>query len=120
MRLTPYAEKLISKTQTAFIPGRFILEGVVILHEVLHEIRIKKSQGVILKLDFEKAYDKVHWGFMFEVLRRKNFAPKWLEWMKQIIEGAGWGSKSMGSLVIFSTHKRVSDKVTRCHRCFLI
>jgi hypothetical protein len=57
MRLTPYVEKLISETQIAFIPGIYIyiLEGVVILHEILHEIRIQKSQGVILKLDFEKA-----------------------------------------------------------------
>jgi hypothetical protein len=100
------AEKLISKTQTAFIPGKYILEGVVILHEVLHEIRIQKSQGVILKLDFEKAYDNVHWGFMFEVLRRKNFPPKWLEWMKQIIEGGKVGIKINGEPGdFFNTHK---------------
>jgi hypothetical protein len=42
MRLTPYAEKLISNTQTAFIPGRYILEGVIILHEIVHELRVKK------------------------------------------------------------------------------
>jgi hypothetical protein len=70
MRLTPYADKLISKTQTTFILGRYILEGVVILHEILHEVRSQKSQGIILKLDFGKAYDKVHWGFMFEVLKK--------------------------------------------------
>jgi hypothetical protein len=64
MRLTPYAGKLISGTQIAFISGRFILEGVVILHEILHEPRVKKLPGVILKLDFEKAYDKVRWSFM--------------------------------------------------------
>jgi hypothetical protein len=77
-----YVDKLISKTQTTFIPGRYILEGVVILHEILHELRSRKSQGIILKLDFEKAYDKVHWGFMFEVLKKKNFPQKCLEWMK--------------------------------------
>jgi hypothetical protein len=43
MRLTPHAERLISKTQTAFIPGRYILEGVVILHEILHEMRTQQS-----------------------------------------------------------------------------
>jgi hypothetical protein len=32
---------------------------------------VKKMQGVILKLDFEKAYDKVRWSFMIEVLRKK-------------------------------------------------
>jgi hypothetical protein len=73
MRLTPYAASLISETQTTFIPGRNILEGVVILQEVLHELRVKKMRGVILKLDFEKAYDKVDWKFMMEVLRQKNF-----------------------------------------------
>jgi hypothetical protein len=72
LRLTPWADKLISRNQTAFIPGRYILEGVVILHEILHELRVKKMQGVILKLDFEKAYDKVRWNFMMEVLRKKN------------------------------------------------
>jgi hypothetical protein len=71
LRLTPFADKVISENQTAFIPGRYILEGVIILHETLHELRVKKMQGVILKLDFEKAYDKVRWSFMIEVLRKK-------------------------------------------------
>jgi hypothetical protein len=65
------------------------MEGVVILIEVLHELRVKNHRGVILKLDFEKSYDKVQWGFMMEVLKTKNFPPQWLEWMKQIIEGGG-------------------------------
>ncbi|WVZ90234.1 hypothetical protein U9M48_036551 [Paspalum notatum var. saurae] len=38
--------------------GRNILEGVVILHETIHELHRKNQSGVILKLDFEKAYDK--------------------------------------------------------------
>jgi hypothetical protein len=106
MRLTPYADKLISKTQTTFIPGRYILEGVVILHEILHELRSRKSQGIILKLDFEKAYDKVHWGFMFEVLKKKNFPQKWLEWMKQIIEGGRVGININGEPGnFFNTYK---------------
>jgi hypothetical protein len=81
----------------AFIPGRYIIEGVVILHEVLHELRVKNLRGVILKLDFEKANDKVQWGFVMEVLKRKNFPPKWLEWMKQIIEGVKIGININGN-----------------------
>jgi hypothetical protein len=78
MRLSKYAQKLISPAQTAFIPGRYILEGIVMLHEVLHHLRVHHRQGIILKLDFEKAYDKVQWSFMIEVLKKKNFAPKWI------------------------------------------
>jgi len=52
--------------------GRNILEGVVILHETVHELHRKKQSGVVLKIDFEKAYDKVKWPFLFQALRMKR------------------------------------------------
>jgi hypothetical protein len=39
--------------------------------------RQKKQIGVILKLDFEKAYDKVNWDFLMECLRARGFDDKW-------------------------------------------
>jgi hypothetical protein len=53
-RITPLADKIISSSQTTFIKGRNILEGVVILHEVICELRRSGKQGVLLKIDFEK------------------------------------------------------------------
>ena len=53
-RILKVADKLIGPSQTAFIPGCYIMEGVVILHETIHELHRKKQDGVILKLDFEK------------------------------------------------------------------
>jgi hypothetical protein len=41
LRLTAVINKVISPFQTSFIPRRNILEGVVILQEVLHELRSK-------------------------------------------------------------------------------
>jgi hypothetical protein len=58
------AQKVISPSQTAFILGRNIMEGVIVLHETLHEMHRKKQSGVILKIDFEKAYDKLNWNFI--------------------------------------------------------
>ncbi|CAD6214032.1 unnamed protein product [Miscanthus lutarioriparius] len=87
MRLTTVVGKVVSQFQTAFIPGRNILEGVVILQEVLHELRVTKSAGVIIKLDFEKAYDRVNWNFLEEVLHRKGFDEKWIQWMNKAIRG---------------------------------
>jgi hypothetical protein len=52
--------KLINPSQTVFILGRNIMEGVVMLHKIIHEIPRKKMSGVILKLNFEKAYDNVN------------------------------------------------------------
>jgi hypothetical protein len=51
-RLTGIASKLISLSQTTFMLGRNIMEGVVMLHETIHEIHWKKMSRVILKLDF--------------------------------------------------------------------
>lgn len=87
IRLTSVIEEIISPYQTAFIPGRNILEGVVILQEVLHELRMSKQAGVILKLDFEKAYDKVDWNFLEEVLKRKGFSETWIHWINQAVRG---------------------------------
>jgi hypothetical protein len=67
-RMTGIVTKLIIPSQTTFILGRNIMEGVVMLHETIHEIHRKKMSDVILKLDFEKVYDKVNWKFLQETL----------------------------------------------------
>ena len=63
-RLNTVAKTVMSPTQTAFMPGRNIMEGVVILHETIHELHTKKRDWIIFKIDFEKAYDKVNWYFV--------------------------------------------------------
>ena len=63
-RLLHVAQKIVRPSQSAFLPGRHIMDGVLILHETIHKLNRKKKDGVILKLDFEKAYDKVKWSFL--------------------------------------------------------
>jgi hypothetical protein len=52
---------------------------------VLHETKRRKETGVILKLDFEKSYDKVHWGFLIKCLRARGFSSTWCSWIEQIL-----------------------------------
>ena len=86
-RISSIAQKIIRQTQTAFIPGRNIMEGAVILHETIHELLTKKLDGIILKIDFEKAYDKVKWSFVQQTLRMKGFSEKWCRWVDHFIQG---------------------------------
>jgi hypothetical protein len=67
--------------------GRTILDGVVVLHEVIHELHTKKMNGVILKLDFEKAYDKVKWSFLQQTLRMKGFSDEWRALINNFVFG---------------------------------
>ena len=78
-RLTQIAHSVVQPSQTAFMPDRNILEGVVVLHEMLHEIHTKKLDGVVSKVDFEKAYDKVKWPILQQALRMKGFDQAWRE-----------------------------------------
>ena len=92
-RLNKLAQTMVSPTQTAFMPGRNIMEGVVILHKTIHELHTKKRDGVILKIDFEKAYDKVKWSFLQQTLRMKGFSPKWCRWIEGMVTGGSVGIK---------------------------
>jgi len=75
-RINSVANHIVSLSQTAFMRGRNILEGVVILHETVHELHRKNLSGVIFKIDFEKAYDKVKWNFLIQTLRMNVFSQK--------------------------------------------
>jgi hypothetical protein len=59
-RIIEIAKKVINPTQTTFLLGRNIMEGVIVLHETIQEMHRKKQSGVVLKLDFEKTYDKIN------------------------------------------------------------
>jgi hypothetical protein len=74
LRLNTVADHVVRPSQTAFMQGQNILDGVVTLHETIHELHSKKSNGVILKLDFEKACDKVKLYFLHQTLRMKGFS----------------------------------------------
>lgn len=64
MRLGLLAAKIVDRAQMAFIKGRFILEGVLCLNKIVHELKRKELPDVLLKLDFEKAHDRVSWSFL--------------------------------------------------------
>jgi hypothetical protein len=68
IRLEKVSQRLVAKEQSVFIRGRYILGSVVIVHEIVHSIHKSKEPGVILKLDYEKAYNRVNIDFLLEIL----------------------------------------------------
>jgi hypothetical protein len=100
------AHSVVHHSQTAFMPDRNILEGVVILHETLHEIHTKKLDGVVFKVDFEKAYDKVKWPFLQQALRMKGFDEAWRRQVESFTQKGSVGIKVNDDIGhYFQTHK---------------
>ena len=81
-RLGKMVNRLILNCQSVFIRGRFILESVVTAHEVIHDVHVRKERGLVLKIDYEKAYDKVNLDFLYEILELRGFSPFWIRLVK--------------------------------------
>ncbi|XP_028080797.1 uncharacterized protein LOC114282352 [Camellia sinensis] len=77
-RLKSVMPHIISEPQSAFLSGRNILNGVLIANEVVEGWKKAKRKGVLIKLDFEKAYDSINWGFLFSMLSKFGFGAKWI------------------------------------------
>jgi len=80
--------KVVDGTQSTFLSNRGLLDSVLVVNEVINELRRRKKSGVVVKLDFEKAYDSVSWEFLFYMMRRLGFCEKWIQWIKACLESA--------------------------------
>ena len=68
---------LVVETQIVFVQGRQIMDDALIACETVHWLKKSKKKGVLVKLDFKKAYDSVRWWFMDYVLDRIGFGEIW-------------------------------------------
>jgi hypothetical protein len=85
--LEKICDKLLSSNQTTFVKDRYILESVVSTHEIIHHSVKEGDKGVILKLDYEKAYDRINWQFLEEMMVSRVFGGKWISWIMKMVKG---------------------------------
>ena len=70
-RLKPFLSDLIHPFQSSFIVGRKASDNVILTQEIILSMTISKSkQGLMaLKIDLEKAFDRLEWNFIHHVLK---------------------------------------------------
>ncbi|XP_027081100.2 uncharacterized protein [Coffea arabica] len=108
-RLAGMLPRIISPQQTGFVKGRNITENFLLAQEVVSGIGKRNRGGnVAMKLDMSKAYDRVAWGHIINVLRSFGFGEIFIDmvwrllsnvWFSIIINGSSHGFfKSMRGL----------------------
>ncbi|KHN25581.1 hypothetical protein glysoja_037859, partial [Glycine soja] len=64
---------IIHERQSTFLEGRHMLHSVLIANEVVDEAKRYQKPCLVFKVDYEKAYDSVSWGFLIYMLKRMGF-----------------------------------------------
>lgn len=101
-RMQGLLHKLVGPTQASFIPGRLSSDNIVVVQEAVHSMKRKKGRKgwMLLKLDLEKAYDRLQWEFVEDTLKAVGFLPQWIHWKMACI--------SSSSMKFFGTEKSLS------------
>ncbi|KAF5791018.1 putative RNA-directed DNA polymerase [Helianthus annuus] len=87
-RLKRVVGKLISAEQSAFLAGRSITDGPLMLNEMVGWMKRAKSKGLFFKVDIDKAYDSLNWGFLESVMHQMNFPYRWRKWIMAVVSSA--------------------------------
>ena len=86
-RLRPLLSKIVDPAHVAFMPNRWITENMALAQEVVHSFKkTQKKKGFLgVKLDFQKAYDRLEWNFLIIVLKAFGFSAKFTSLIHQCL-----------------------------------
>ena len=79
-RLKQFLPNIINQDQKGFIKGRFIGENTRLIYDIISKLDSSQTNGLLMLLDFEKAFDSVEWSFIEYTLLNFNLGNTFLKW----------------------------------------
>jgi mannosylglycoprotein endo-beta-mannosidase len=95
-RLQAHLPTIVRPSQTGFVEGRSILDNTFLAQEALDWVVESDQDLVLLLLNFEKAFDRIEWGFLFDALAKLGFATQWIHWVRSLYHSASSSIKLNG------------------------
>ncbi|VFQ98797.1 unnamed protein product [Cuscuta campestris] len=103
-RLSKVLPLIISEEQGAFVAGRDIMEQILLTKEMAHNIDRKAESGnIIVKLDMAKAFDKLKWSYLIDILQRNSIPVTHLAYADDLIIFTNAHTRSVSNLKKFLT-----------------
>ncbi|KAJ9536659.1 LOW QUALITY PROTEIN: hypothetical protein OSB04_un000132 [Centaurea solstitialis] len=100
-RMKSCLDGLVDRSQSAFIPGRRIVDNILMAHELVIGYHLNTGKPrCAFKIDLRKAYDMVDWRFLINMLEGFGFHPVMVSWIKELVStttysiavnGESWG-----------------------------
>ena len=81
-RIEPLLSFLIHPDQTGFVKGRYIGENIRLISDIMEQTKNLNCPGILLSLDFQKAFDTLEWSCISSVLKMSNFGDSLRNWIK--------------------------------------
>ena len=84
-RLKPFLQNIISEHQSGFIPGRCISDCTRLIYDLMFYTEKHNIPGLLMQIDFEKAFDSVSWKFLYIALESFGFDNDFIKWIILIL-----------------------------------
>ena len=97
-RWSPLADVVVDPTQSAFIPGRWIGDNILFHLEEIDHCTATQQPGLILFLDWEKAYDRMDQAWVLRAMDRMGFSGPSLRWAGLMMRGVTGQVLNAGAL----------------------
>ena len=87
-RLKLILPSIIGQTQKGFLKERFIGENTRLVYDIMDYLNSNNMAGMLLLVDFEKAFDTLEWSYIKAVLNKYNFGNTFTRWFDIIYKNS--------------------------------
>ena len=83
-RLEKVLPEIIHSNQNAFVKGRSIFDAIRTIDDLMEYTKEKDLPGILVAIDFEKAFDTLNLNFLIRTLHKFNFGPSFIQWIRTL------------------------------------